>query len=406
MARTVMLHVGVPKTGTSSVQDRLFRNPEALAAQQITYPAHRHDAHFLAALDLMQLTWGGLEAEAVGAWDRLVGEVRAAEGTAIISHEILGNASRHHVARALEDLGAGSGTEVHVIVSARDLVRQVPAEWQENLKHRRRVTYADFLHDLRDPTRPTTVAQWFWAVQGVPDVLDRWGGTLPRDHVHVVTVPQPGGPRELLWQRFATVLGIDPASLPEAGDRANVSLGVPEAALVLRLNEQLNDVLPNERYREQVREHLVHQTLARGSRSPRLLLPPEDAAWAADLGRQWAATIAERGYDVVGDLADLDPGGPPTATGAGADPDHPDEAQVAQAGVRGLAAMVREAARLRAVELELHEVIAARDAELADYHRTAGFRARHALVRRAGDSTVARAGLGAWRRVRGVVRRD
>ncbi len=35
------------------------------------YPADRFDAHFLAALDLMQLPWGGLENEAVGAWDAL-----------------------------------------------------------------------------------------------------------------------------------------------------------------------------------------------------------------------------------------------------------------------------------------------------------------------------------------------
>ena len=45
MARKVILHVGVPKTGTSFVQDRLFHNPEALARQGIRYPASRHDEH-------------------------------------------------------------------------------------------------------------------------------------------------------------------------------------------------------------------------------------------------------------------------------------------------------------------------------------------------------------------------
>ena len=175
----------------------------------ILYPADRHDAHFLAALDLMELPWGGLEHEAVGAWDRLAAEVREWQGTAIISHEILGTASRVQVARALESLGSPD-TEVHLVFSARDLVRQIPAEWQENVKHRRTKTYTRFLENLRDPERSAEVAQWFWGVQEVPDVLDRWGESLPRERVHLVTVPPPGSSPTLLWERFAGLFGIDP----------------------------------------------------------------------------------------------------------------------------------------------------------------------------------------------------
>ena len=77
MARTVIVHVGAPKTGTSYLQDVLLRNRETLLRDAgILYPAERFDAHFLAALDLMQLPWGGLEQEAIGAWDRLAEEVR------------------------------------------------------------------------------------------------------------------------------------------------------------------------------------------------------------------------------------------------------------------------------------------------------------------------------------------
>ncbi len=94
MSKRVLLHVGTPKTGTSYLQDVLFRNRRTLAAAGILYPADRFDAHFLAALDLMRLPWGGLEDEAIGAWDRLAAQVRGLDGTAIISHEILATASR------------------------------------------------------------------------------------------------------------------------------------------------------------------------------------------------------------------------------------------------------------------------------------------------------------------------
>ena len=50
-----------------------------------------------------------------------------------------------------------------------------------------------------------------------------------------------------------------------------------------RLNERLKDVVPNERYRQFVREYLVHQTLSRGQTSARLSVPPDVFAWADEL---------------------------------------------------------------------------------------------------------------------------
>ena len=398
MADRVILHVGAPKTGTSFLQDRLFHNPEVLAAQGIRYPADRADAQFLAALDLMQLTWGGLEKQAGGAWDRLAEGVRGWSGTAIVSHEILGYASRAHVGRALESLAApGGDTEVHVVVSARDLARQIPAEWQENVKHRRRVTYGEFLEEIRDPDRASTLASWFWGVQEVPDILARWGGTLPPGQVHVVTVPHPGAPRDLLWERFMGVLGIEPTSLVEGTDRENPSLGVPEVALVRRLNERLKDVVPNERYRQFVREYLVHQTLSRGQTSARLSVPPEVYAWADELSRSWRDILTARGYDVVGDLDELVPAAPLPWV----DPDHPDESEVAEVGLKGLQALVHEAARLRDVEVELHEVIANLQEGIARFERRPTERVKRRLVREAGTNPVAKAGLGAYRALLG-----
>ena len=172
MTDRVILHVGAPKTGTSFVQSVLFDHRFALATEGLRYPGARFDAHFLAALDLLQLPWGGLEREAVGAWDALAEEVRRPGPLAVISHEILAIATRAQVARALESFG---DAEVHIVYSARDLVRQIPAEWQENVKHRRRVSYERFLDKIQDPARSSKLASWFWGVQEVPDVLARWG---------------------------------------------------------------------------------------------------------------------------------------------------------------------------------------------------------------------------------------
>ncbi len=165
--------------------------------------------------------------------------VRAHRGTAIISHEILATASRSQVKRALESVGYGAGTEVHVILSVRDLVRQIPAEWQENVKHRQALTYGAFLEQIEDPRRESRIATWFWGVQEVPDILNRWGHDLPPEQVHLVTVPPPGAP-DLLWKRFSLAFGLDGLDLDLEAERANPSLGAPETALVRRINRAAN----------------------------------------------------------------------------------------------------------------------------------------------------------------------
>ena len=349
MSKRVLLHVGTPKTGTSYLQDVLFRNRRTLAAEGILYPSDRFDGQFLAALDLMELPWGGLEEEAIGAWDQLASQVRDWDGTAIISHEILATASRGEVARALASIGHPD-VEVHVVLSVRDLVRQIPAEWQENIKHRAELSYGRFLKVIQRPSRKGRLANWFWGVQEIPDILNRWGHDLPPDRVHLVTVPPPGGPPNLLWERFSQAFGLTGLELDLEGERANPSLGVPETALLRRINRRANHAVEPARYRPLVRELLAHQTLSRRSESPRLTLPPDAYPWTQELTGAWIDEIKERGYDVIGDLGDL-VGPPPRLPYA--DADHPDESEVADAAVDAIKALLLENARLLETEQRL-----------------------------------------------------
>ncbi len=397
MTRRVLLHVGTPKTGTSYLQDVLFHNAGALATAGIRYPADRFDSHFLAALDLMRLPWGGLEAEAIGAWDELAARVRDHDGTSIVSHEILATASRTQVGRALTSLGHDDGTQVHVILSVRDLARQIPAEWQENVKHRSQLTYARFLDQIQDPTRSTRIGSWFWGVQEIPDILNRWGHDLPPERIHLVTVPPPGGAPELLWKRFSQAFGLDGLDLDLEVERHNPSLGVPETALVRRINVAAHRVLPPADYRPLVRELLAHQTLSQRTRSPRLGLPPDLHPWVVGLTEAWTAEIEQRGYDVVGDLHDL-VGPPPDAW---ADPDKPVEAQVARAGVGAIRALLLETARLRHEEARLTDELDQAHRALERSYLRPTYRMREKLVRRLQSGKVGRGMLRAYRIGRG-----
>jgi hypothetical protein len=301
--KKVFLHVGAPKTGTSQLQDLLYINREGLRAKGVLYPAERFDHQFLAALDLIGKKWGGLEAEAGGAWAWLVDQANGFDRNVVVSHEVFAGASAEQAKAAIEALDG----EVHVVYSARDLARQIPAEWQEGVKHRRQLTYAKFCADLTAPQPKTPMAKWFWTVQDWPDVLTRWTATLPPDRVHLVTVPPPESPRSTLMRRFLDLLEIDPGWLPLESERANVSLGGAETEVIRRINQMLPpDRLAGPIYRHYVREVLVHQTLARSSRSARIQLPPDLVDWAAATIRRWIEDVSAAGYDVVGDLAELE----------------------------------------------------------------------------------------------------
>ena len=181
-------------------------------------------SHFRGALDLLDQDWGGAPGHADGSWDALVRRVKRRTGTVVISHEILAPAAPGQVARAMRDL---AGSEIHVVYTARDLGRQLPAAWQESIKQGRRWSYKRFLD------RYQKGRTWFYRAFDVPRVLGTWGAGLPPEHVHVVTVPQAARRDQhgdLLWQRMCQVLGIDPAWAPLDSDRSNRSLGVAETA--------------------------------------------------------------------------------------------------------------------------------------------------------------------------------
>ena len=307
MSRTVFLHVGAPKTGTTYLQDRLAANARSLKRHGVHFPSANLVtsaplSQFRAALDLREQDWGGEPGHARGAWPAMLKRVGRLDGTVVISHEILAPAPADQVRRARDDLHGLGDTEVHVVDSARDLGRQVPAAWQESIKQGRIWTYRQFQRRL------VAGRTWFAHAFDLPSVLGTWSADLPPGRVHLVTVPQDRG-GDVLWGRFCQVFGIDPAWAPSERARGNPSMGVAETQLLVLLNRRLRrrGLDPNS-YDRIVRETLAQGTLA-NRRGTRLQLPPELHPWAVAEAERWAGWLADHeDVEVVGDVAELLPG--------------------------------------------------------------------------------------------------
>ncbi len=358
MSRRVYLHIGAPKTGTTYLQDRLALNAASLADHGIHFPSRSPLVspglfHFRAALDLLGQDWGGEPGHAAGNWDALVRRIRRKSGTVVVSHEILAPARAEHVARAMADL---AGSEVHVVYSARDLGRAIPAAWQESIKQGRRWSYRKFLRKSRRGQ------PWFFRAFDLPTVLATWGSGLPPERIHVVTVPHRSDPTSVdpeastsspgpveatpgdpLWLRFCGVFGIDPAWAPRDSDRTNRSLGVAEAQLIRQLNRRLDRVTRREAsFDALIREMLAQDELVGRSSAP-VRLPPAYYEWAEEVSERWIDYLQQSGVDVVGDYDDLRPVRPPEDA-PWHNPDRVPPRQRLQVSLDALAAMTREAA--------------------------------------------------------------
>ncbi|OLT31370.1 hypothetical protein BJF79_37370 [Actinomadura sp. CNU-125] len=346
----IFLHVGAAKSGTTYLQQILWHNRHRLREHGVLYPGADQAAHVRAAFDLRHTFFSGASDPSVpGSWRRLVDECRDWGGDAIISQELFAPARMKYVRRALTDL---TFADVHVVFTVRDLARQIPAHWQEDVKNRFDVSFAEFLATLKQPDRKAfEMARLFWGLQDPVDVLRRWGGTLPRERVHVVTLPRPGAPRDLLWRRFCEAVRLDPDAYDLAAPFDNPSLGLAETQWLLRLNRALDRELVGWHvHNAEVKLNLAQGVLAARPSPAKTVLPAEHLPWATELAVDTVERLRAARYDVVGDLYELIPMvGPGTAhwLPPAPDPDEPDWAAVADVGLDAIGTLL---ARLRDAE--------------------------------------------------------
>jgi len=358
VSRVVYLHLGAPKTGTTYLQNRLTLNADSLRKHDVHLPSGSRLVepelfHFRAALDLLGQDWGGRPGHAAGAWPSLMRHVRRLDGTVIISHEILAPARPDVTARAMADL---EGSEVHLVYSARDLARQLPAAWQESIKQGRRWRYSTFLRKVRRGK------SWMHRALDLPAVLSTWGAHVPPERIHLVTVPPRTAadgtlvPRDTLWLRFCEAMGLDPAWAPIDSHKANQSLGAAEVEVIRRLNLRLPRPVRKEAATDKlVRDYLAQQALA-SRNSPPVQLPRRAYGWVDARAEEWIEWATEAGVDVVGDLADLRPQRPPEGTRV-THPDRLKAKQLLDPFAAALEAMTAEAARRPDPDHQLSEVV-------------------------------------------------
>lgn len=330
--RRAFLHIGLPKTGTTYLQHVLWGNRDRLRRDGVFLPGFGHREHLWAALDLQERPrLAKRHRKAPGSWQRLVDEALGRDEDVLLTHEFLCGASAEQAARAVTAFG---DAEVHLVITARPAADVVSAGWQESVKNGSTVGLDAVMAGKSAGGPEFSMRTWDLA-----GVLERWTPELPPEHVHVLVMPGPEEPRDAHWQHFAQVIGVDPAAYDAPAEALNPALGIVQIELLRQVNKHLTGYSALERG-VWIRGYLAEDLLA-GQERERGRLPAQYLDRLAELDHAAAALVAERGFDVLGDLSRLT-ASEHGATGAARVPESVSPEELLDSAGRLLAAIVAD----------------------------------------------------------------
>jgi hypothetical protein len=301
--RTVLLHIGPYKTGTTALQGALRQARPAMAEHGVVY-AGKERQHMRAALAVRGAK--GLTGDPtppIAHWNRLVRQVEAAsDERVIVSSEFFTESSSEIARKVVDGLG---GERVHVLVTLRPLAKIMPSSWQQYVRNGQRTSYDEWLDCMlnKPPYRHPTPT--FWKRHRHEVLVERWASIVGPERLTVAVVDDAD--RLGLMRTVEQLVGLPEGLLVPEDGWTNRSLTMGEAELVRQLNVEFKRrAWPATLYKDVVRLGLVqHMQMERtpGPEEARINTPAWALERAAEIGAAAAEKIAALGVRVVGDLS-------------------------------------------------------------------------------------------------------
>ena len=304
-----LLHIGIPKTGTTALQRAAADNRAALLTHGVCYPG-RTVNHREAVCALMgrRLGWAGAGdlVPTMKHWNEVLAELQAhPDCRGFLSHEFASESTEEQARRF-----AAALAPLHVVITLRGFAQLLGSSWQQYLKAGRTRAFEPWLQDvLADPPRGRGAAH-FYRRNDQGRIVRRWVDVLGPDRVVVVVVDK-NRPSQLT-DAFEHLLGLPPGLLVAeqgSGFASNRALSWPEAELLRSLNARTGKSrLSWPEYDLLVRGGGITRLLESrrpASDEPTVQLPTWAAEQASRRAQRYAEEVAASGCRVVGDLATL-----------------------------------------------------------------------------------------------------
>ncbi|WP_277209339.1 hypothetical protein [Isoptericola croceus] len=307
--RSTLVHIGLPKTGSTSLQYAAHQLRRKLMGFGVRYPAggvnHHKGGSWLIDAPLTYLSDPAPRREW---WTSLASDMdKHSTLRRLLSFEMFCTADIDGVRKVRENIDG----EVQVVLVIRNLGDFVPSYWQETLKRGSTSSLEEYARRYLQDPREIGVSGAFhrsddrWLVA-------RWVEVFGAENVTVVVLDRSAPSR--LFDAFESMLGLPGSLLSSATvDHAETNRGMsfPEASLVLEINRRLLEdwSMPRTMHRKLVYRGLVERILGSrqiGPKEDRLRLPVWAAEACAEAGALLSTSIQSLGVQVVGELSEID----------------------------------------------------------------------------------------------------
>ena len=300
---TRLVHIGPPKTGTTTLQAAFDRARDSLLPQGVRYAGpRRHSREAAMAASRTGPGDGRGSARGEREWQAIVGEMRSAtEGRVVFSSERLSHAGPDAIREIVDQLGVD---RLRIAVTLRPLWKVLPSQWQQGVQGGLVGSIDDWLRDALASGADDLRSVWYRHRHD--RLIERWGGVVGIDRITVIVADDRD--RTMLLRAFEQLLELEAGTLRLHDDLSNRSLTLPEIEAVRALNVELRAArLPPSTYRRLME---TGASLRMKLRDPAPDEPPiELPAWAAPrvgmIAQEIVTGIARSGVQVVGDLDGL-----------------------------------------------------------------------------------------------------
>lgn len=299
-----LVHIGPPKTATTSLQAALHAARPHLEEHGVHYAGKRRHEMLAAVAAVGGKGFLGGPAPDLSEWEALLADMEAAANRrTIFSSEYLAQARAPKVRDIVDEIGRD---RIHVVLTLRPLDRLIPSQWQQYIQTGYDVGYEGWLRAMFSESPPPSLTPSFWVRHRHDELTARWAEAVgpenvtvvvldPRDHDHVLRV-------------FEQLVGLPPGLLTLQGDLSNRSLTFAEIEVVRAFNARFKqEGWPDSAHFRYLRNGVIRAMRTRqpAAGEAKIVTP----AWAQDriaaLTETMVPGIRALGVRVVGDLDDL-----------------------------------------------------------------------------------------------------
>jgi len=230
---TRLIHVGPPKTATTSIQASFHASRAALAEHSVVYAGKtRHSRSAATAIAMAKLSVE-FTPKALEQWKVLAREMRESEARiTVLSSEGLSYADTARGTSIVESVG-GKG---HVVVTMRAPARMAPSVWQQRVRRGSAQPLDDWLRQVFARDADGTLSdQHYWRRFGLDELIATWSAVVGPENVTVVIVD----PRDhaMAYHAFEGLLGVPRGTLEQVEAMANESFPYAELETIRTFNE-------------------------------------------------------------------------------------------------------------------------------------------------------------------------